>query len=400
MHRSRECTNPKNQEIGDYLNSIIERKFWVHFDNPGLMNKTSESKPSQYATMSSIIVLLKDNDDGTHRCKSSLNMDENSKCSHNLYNNKVKYVKYLIASISTSLNMSEFAKRVKLMQKGLCKNCAFIMSPHIYELCKYVYSQQTSTVDYNQKILLIGMYIIECMQYHPLAKYLLSICENSAFVLQTACELLKMIHMYQKSYWNADIVYCICYLLWMQITRNFYEFLMHYIQKQNIKTCELYIQMKPYFEFVLEWIYTDLKNYWMSQYGSQHGLFAVLNVFVQFCIVVKCDPNDIICEKWMKELLNLKLKWRKLTFTQRKTKEKYEIFCSLSPMPAHGNGDFNKSIASVIDYIGIWYETAKISRFNSLMILELIHLRAERIIMNSGCLWEKCKKKQSNTKLF
>eukprot|EP01084_Bolivina_argentea_P316491 548630_1 len=422
MHRSRECTNPKNQEIGDYLNSIIERKFWVHFDNPGLMNKTSESKPSQYATMSSIIVLLKDNDDGTHRCKSSLNMDENSKCSHNLYNNKVKYVKYLIASISTSLNMSEFAKRVKLMQKGLCKNCAFILSPYISMLCDYVYSNQTLT-DYNQKIQLIGMYLIECMQYHLLAKYLLSISNNLNYILQTACELLKMIHIYEKSRCNTDIVYDISDLLWVQIVRNFLEFMKRYLREKNIKkthwmtkwemmlknrTCELYIEMEPYFELVLKWIYNDLKKFWMSQNQKRNGLYCVLNVFVQFGIVIKCDFNDIICEKWMKELLNLKLKWKKLDCYERKTKEKYEIFNSLKEslllMPPHNgkiaNSVFKKSYISMINHIGFWYETGKASRGNCLMILELMILRADCNWTKSECLWLKCKNKHSNTKLF
>eukprot|EP01083_Nonionella_stella_P262591 892742_1 len=209
-----------------------------------------------------------------------------------------------------------------------------------------------------------------------------------------------------------------CRILWVQIVRNFFNFVKHHTvnhpSSEQIFKCTLYgllgaintdltnvsIAMKPYFVFLLEWIHKDLNEYWLFTNGKSE-LYYVLNVFVQLGIIFKCDPEDEMSEKWMKQLLKMKFKWKQIFTRSRKTKEDRDAVESMGRLcRPKGHFDFEEAFAQMIEDITGWYGTGKLAREISVYTLELMYVRNRHNNANAICFWERCKNRKINTTLY
>eukprot|EP01084_Bolivina_argentea_P049137 90416_1 len=450
MNRHRKCNNQANQcnqSILDCLKTTMEMSRYFYNPNSrkpkstlmhsGYANSYTNHNYFSYVGTVPMLILLPETD-GVYRCDISFNMKAII-CSHHMYTSKLQFINHLISTISKStIKQSTFNKTVSYLQNGLCKTCAFILTPQLESIYANIFFN-SENFNFYLKLQLFAMYIIECMKYYPLAKYVIFYSTDPVFILRIACKLLNIVHIYHQHKQNAKLLFKICHLLWTQIVRNFYTYLKYYKcipyidQNKNnksqftelqwdilVRDINLYhmkrisIAMEPFFKFILHWTLIDLQKYWLfsKSDGKDDGLFIVLNVFIQCGIICDCDYVGTFSEQWMKELINIRFQNRKLhAIGVERGYKQYTMFWKnqvllmrktivIPSNPPLNWPDFKKLFDSMIHHIGCLYETGKVARENSFVLLKLLYDRNQWDIKDCLCLWQKCDKKKRNQKLF
>eukprot|EP01084_Bolivina_argentea_P193495 331960_1 len=189
------------------------------------------------------------------------------------------------------------------------------------------------------------------------------------------------------------------------------DLLVRDIELYNLKT--LGIKFRPFLEFVLQWTCTDLNKYWLfgKSNGRKSGFYLILNTFIQFGIMLECDDDDEVIEKWMKKLLNIRFQQRKIDIIGlRQRSNKNTVFWRdlvkeakrdwVIPKKGPTNWtEFKERYDSMIMQLKCLYEAGKVALEFSFVMLRLLYDRNKWNISNCECLWRKCNNKKTDKNL-